>query len=722
MIPFVSNINFNQIKNAIFQSASLQEGAIEKYYLTNSTDVVGYLSRSYWSLTLIAIWKQKQKAKVAISIWVPDFFCDETLVPLRKLGVKLCFYPLNNDLEPDLDWCRSHSRNKKPDIFLLVHFFGCLKPSANVRDFCNFNKSWLVEDGAHVVTPHASFGKMADFIFFSPHKTMAVPNGSILIAKNNIVIDVDAELKGLICAHECWSGQIINNQKFDQEKYKNTLFFEFLWTIKKVLKYIGIGNKFVRPAYKYTPIIKRSIKFENPKLSRYSKHLLSAYVLHSRIYAHRRFQNVFFLDYIISKFFTDFQKCECPQYAGATPYLASYKASNIGNSDFMHNNSSFMIPSTDWPNLPIEVVCNENSHQFALSLFLERIYFPINESISPGKFYKLLPAKMRICSSDEITLEWSKLTKTQWHEVLNAFPMTNLMQTWEWGEAKHLGQNYTAKRGVFKDKKGKMVAIVQVLRKRYFGIVDLYIVNQGPLFIKNASVQEKYSVLRELNRQLTGIFPFRVMALIPFLKTTPTNSYLIGALGLRQIGHDHWHSSLLSLEGGLEQIRAGFNSKWRNLLNKSEKEEIDIDFCEDLKTYDWLLLKVNTKLSQENATLLDVRFYKYLFKGLSNSGRKPIIIRSKNGGDYTGAVCIVRHGCSATYLFGWTNELGRKSNINYRLLWVAIKWMVQKGVCFFDLGGFDDIATPQISHFKRGLGGEEYHLMGKFINLNILKR
>src|SRR5581483_3843330 len=52
----------------------------------------GWLSRSAWSLALIARWRARQtgaaeSAARPLVVWFPDFFCNEALVPLRQLNV-----------------------------------------------------------------------------------------------------------------------------------------------------------------------------------------------------------------------------------------------------------------------------------------------------------------------------------------------------------------------------------------------------------------------------------------------------------------------------------------------------------------------------------------------------------------------------------------------------------------------------------------------------------
>ena len=68
-----------------------------------------------------------------IIVWIPDYFCNSSLRPLRAFNVKLVFYPVNQKLEPDYKACRNLAENNPPDLFILVHYFGCPTPTAHQK-------------------------------------------------------------------------------------------------------------------------------------------------------------------------------------------------------------------------------------------------------------------------------------------------------------------------------------------------------------------------------------------------------------------------------------------------------------------------------------------------------------------------------------------------------------------------------------------------------------
>jgi lipid II:glycine glycyltransferase (peptidoglycan interpeptide bridge formation enzyme) len=78
---------------------------------------------------------------------------------------------------------------------------------------------------------------------------------------------------------------------------------------------------------------------------------------------------------------------------------------------------------------------------------------------------------------------------------------------------------------------------------------------------------------------------------------------------------------------------------------------------------------------------------------------------------------IYLHGSSATYIVGWENDEGRKNNTNNLLLFNVLIYLKRKNYLFFDTGGLDFVKTEDIVHFKRGISGKEYELIGEFIHL-----
>ena len=96
----------------------------------------------------------------------------------------MIFYPINHNLEPDHKTCRDLAKVYPTDLFVLVHYFGCPTFAAPTKDFCAKQHAWLLEDAAHVLRPISGVGKYGDFIIYSPHKLLPIPDGAVLIIRS----------------------------------------------------------------------------------------------------------------------------------------------------------------------------------------------------------------------------------------------------------------------------------------------------------------------------------------------------------------------------------------------------------------------------------------------------------------------------------------------------------------------------------------------------------
>lgn len=139
-----------------------------------------WFSRSSWAIHAIAAAWTRRNGRPP-SLWVPDYFCNATLGPVRRTQARLSFYPVAPDLEPDWEACRRQALSGPPDIFLLAHYFGRPSDAVAAKVFCQSMGATLVEDAAHVMAPCGGVGLHGAFVLWSPHKLLAVPQGGLLV-------------------------------------------------------------------------------------------------------------------------------------------------------------------------------------------------------------------------------------------------------------------------------------------------------------------------------------------------------------------------------------------------------------------------------------------------------------------------------------------------------------------------------------------------------------
>ncbi|MBA4382857.1 MAG: hypothetical protein C0406_09855 [Sideroxydans sp.] len=142
-----------------------------------------FFSRSAWSLVAAAKGCRRNRGEEQPIVYLPDYFCNQSLAPLWQETIRLVFYPIRQNLCPD--WPAIYCLIKAegvPDAFVLVHYFGFPSEVRQAVEFCEFTGAKLLEDAAHVLVPVAEIGQCGWATFYSPHKLFPLPEGSILSA------------------------------------------------------------------------------------------------------------------------------------------------------------------------------------------------------------------------------------------------------------------------------------------------------------------------------------------------------------------------------------------------------------------------------------------------------------------------------------------------------------------------------------------------------------
>lgn len=337
-----------------------------------SGDVAFWFSRSAWSLLAIAQWRQRLTGQPAISVWLPDFFCNASLIPLRNMGVQLQFYPLTDQMAPDLDACRTLADETRPDLFVLVHFFGQPAPAEGATAFCRSTDAWLIEDAAHVLRPITGVGEYGDCVLYSPHKHLPIPDGAVLVVRES----GPARLPDQASAMEAFQGVhcfLLNTPGFSHQS-------PVLWLAKRVLQLLGVRP--IRPITTFwTNFDTTNTGFTHPKMSPLSKRLFSGLLGSLDTVAHLRCQNRLMWENLLAKS-NSMPTAIWSTADNYTPYLAGFTFNDetLAAKVFLRWQRA-RLPVTTWPDLPPEVSAQKERHRNALLLRKSRLYLPVHQSL-----------------------------------------------------------------------------------------------------------------------------------------------------------------------------------------------------------------------------------------------------------------------------------------------------------------------------------------------------
>jgi lipid II:glycine glycyltransferase (peptidoglycan interpeptide bridge formation enzyme) len=259
---------------------------------------------------------------------------------------------------------------------------------------------------------------------------------------------------------------------------------------------------------------------------------------------------------------------------------------------------------------------------------------------------------------------------------------------------------------------GSPIAFYQVLLKNLPLVGTVARINRGPLCLPTFPLSPNNLTLlyRYLYREW-------VLKNRGFLTIAPNvSSDLLTEEELRQEGflpgsEPPWQSGWLPLQQDEETLRKALLQKWRNLLNKSEKMGMELHPVADREEMEDVLGEYDRFMKLRNFQSTSSALIRAIYH---QSPDLLYTLVAQREGRYLGAVIIARHGRACTYLVGMTSEEGRRANANYFLLWNGLLHCRRTGSEWFDVGGIDEIHTPRIAHFKKGLGFSPYRLIGEY--------
>jgi len=678
-----------------------------------SGEIAGWLSRSAWSLALIALWRRARVDGPPITVWLPDFFCNAALEALRRADVRLLFYPVTDNLTPNLPACRALAAATPPDLFVLVHYFGEPSPAAPVRDFCARYRAWLVEDAAHVLRPVTGVGSYGDFVLYSIHKHLPVSDGAILVARPSGPGELGESGLAALGPPESWAGQLADLSRASGTQ-NSASGRARVWLAKRTLQTLGVGASGVSSAPFVDPIpAPPAPPLGDPSPSRLSRRLLGGVLGDLAQIATTRHRHQLLWDEVCA---ADGGGGAGPVSAVArpvhrewTPYLAGYAAGESAAAIY-EGWLSRALPVTTWPDLPPEVAATPELHPVAWRHRHSRVYLPVQQSLRTRAIASRAVVGRDTDPPVPVRTVWDAVTEAEWNRLLLASERSNLLQGWAYGNARAQISGWRVRRAVFYVDE-RPVAFTQVLQKRIGGLLTVSRINRGPLQIGPASAVERRAVLGEvasLGRAISG----RALAIAPELPLSGESLLLMARLGFRERPIPGAASIWIDLADDGEVLRKRLDSKWRNMLTVAEKSGLQLEVGSSGALFDWMLARYETLLHEKD------------FRGPApallrawrgTAAHEFVVLRAIREGEPIAGICVALHAASATYLLGWNGDLGRQFKANQFLLWNAVGHLKAAGLRWLDLGGISEDDTPGIAAFKLGMNGERYELAGEFV-------
>jgi CelD/BcsL family acetyltransferase involved in cellulose biosynthesis len=176
----------------------------------------------------------------------------------------------------------------------------------------------------------------------------------------------------------------------------------------------------------------------------------------------------------------------------------------------------------------------------------------------------------------------------------------------------------------------------------------------------------------------------------------------------------HYRTILVDIGHELAEIRRGLDQKWRNILNKAERQELEVirgTGAEMFKEF----AELHRRLVVRKQLDVDMgpEFFLGLQEKLAETDRFVLHLATQAGEVVAGHIGAY-HGDTAVYLLGAANEAGLKSNASYLLQWRVIEYAKERGCRWYDLGGIDPEGNPDVYRFKARIGGVDVCAPGPY--------
>ncbi|MBF0341432.1 MAG: GNAT family N-acetyltransferase [Magnetococcales bacterium] len=671
-----------------------------------------WFSRSTWSLAVVTAWREQWTGREVV-VWVPDYFCNAALYPLRAMNTRLVFYPIDATLKPDLVACQRLAERFPPDLFVLVHYFGEPNDAPWLGAFCQDHGAWLIEDGAHVLQPIPGVGVSGDVVLYSPHKLLAIPDGAVMIVTASGPAQLTARNKAMELLTTIQAG-FWNRPG---ERWKQPL----IWMLKRFLQRLGIRRghhtAFAQPAGE-----SMSSRLLHPRMTDLSRRLLRGqssripWVAQQRRHHQERWARLL-------AWALPLPVDPMASSGHGVPYLARYGLGSARQAEETFDRlQKLHFPVTTWPDLPPEVLSDSDDDSNAQSWRNTSLFLAVHQSLSNDGFGGYGRRLLKCMTSGWQVRE---VLQPEWEQHWANGMQTSLLQAWEYGEAKARAEGWRVCRLLVVNDSGTPTGLAQLLIRPIWGVGGIARLNRGPILMRRQAdanpAAKRLAVLWVLMREARQRHWWVLLA-APELPDDPMMREGLRACGFRMRNVPGWASGRLSLRMEEQGLLMNLDGKWRCSLRKGMKLGVLVSrrsaTGDDLEA----LLQNYRRLQQNRAFVgLSEALLRMLARESASANWKFNLFfahASESGmSSPIGMLVSIRAGDTATYLIGTSDDEGRRMQANSVMLWEAIRQAKDDGCAWFDVGGLNAETPKGIAEFKRGINATPYQFVGEWYRI-----
>lgn len=312
----------------------------------------------------------------------------------------------------------------------------------------------------------------------------------------------------------------------------------------------------------------------------------------------------------------------------------------------------------------------------------------------------------------EYQTEVDQVDSKLWSDSLELFQDANIYQTWPYGAVRW---GCKALSHLILKRDGKIVAMAQLRIMRSCPLnAGMAHLRWGPVCHARAAelnpeiVGRMAEALYEEYVRKRGLF-LRIMpnAFIGTHRAAAFQAAFAQFKSERFRPGDSYRTLVLNLDPPLDELRRQLDQKWRNQLNRAEKNRLTIAEGEGVDEFS-VFIRIYDEMWKRKQFIQssDINDFAQMQQGLTGDQRLRVFIAEREGVPVAGVV-VTAIGDSGIYLSGATSDGGMKTKGAYLLQWRAIQWLKERGVRHYNLGGINPEKNPGVYHFKHGFSGRD---------------
>ncbi len=310
-----------------------------------------------------------------------------------------------------------------------------------------------------------------------------------------------------------------------------------------------------------------------------------------------------------------------------------------------------------------------------------------------------------------------------WNNTLKNLPYAHILQTWEWGEFKHITTGWKPTRLAFYDTHNNVVAMASILTRRIAFLTVCYVPKGAVLAYEDEATRNfVVDYLKQFTRKQRAIW-LKIDPDVPVATGLPdSDADIPNPIGVSLKNHlisTKWHFSddqvqfrntlVIDLSHDEETLLANMSQNTRRKIRTAEKKGVTIRHAtvDDLPIlYD--LYRVTGE--RDNFLTRPSAYYERAWRDFMVAGLAHALIAYDE--DVPIAHVILFHfGRKCWYFYGASSNISREKMPNYLLQWEAMRWAKANGYALYDMWGAPDdfIETDRlwgVYQFKQGFRGQ----------------